>query len=153
MIKENKTDVVTLAEATNLDIPAVLNHLKVCGDEWKDIQISATNDIRVLAKKEMQIIPFKEEKHYSIYKVKKKEKLESLLVVVHLLSKKIKSDEAQYNRAYNISRELNKYEQELFCETERRTIVVGDFNMQPYEAGICSGYGLMQPCRLFMRLK
>ncbi len=141
LIKENKTDVVTLAEATNLNISAVLNYLKVNGDEWKDIQISSTNDIRVLAKKEIQIIPFKEEHHYAIYKVKKKEQLNSLLIVVHLLSKMNKSDEAQYNRAYNISRELNKYEQELFGEKERRTIVVGDFNMQPYESGICSGYG------------
>ena len=39
-----------------------------------------------------------------------------------------KSNEVQYNRAYNIARELNKYELELFGGNERRTIVVGDFN-------------------------
>lgn len=141
LIQENKTDVVTLAEATNLDISALLNHFKLNGEDWKDIQFSSTNDIRVLAKKEVNIIPFKEEKHYSIYKIKKNEYVDCLLIVVHLLSKMNKSNEVQYNRAYNIARELNKYEQELFGGNERRTIVVGDFNMQPYESGICSGYG------------
>lgn len=141
LIKENETDVVTLAEAVNLDISILLNYLKLNGDEWKDIQISSTNDIRVLAKKEINIIPFKEESHYSIYKIKKNEDVNCLLVVVHLISKMNKSNEAQYNRAYNISRELCKYEQEFFGESERRTIIVGDFNMQPYESGVCSGYG------------
>ena len=72
---------------------------------------------------------------------KKYDKVDCLLVVVHLLSKKTKSNEAQYNRANDIARELNKYEQEFFENNEKRTIIVGDFNMQPYEAGICSGYG------------
>lgn len=52
-----------------------------------------------------------------------------------------KSNEAQYNRTNDVARELNKYEEEIFKEGEKRTIIVGDFNMQPYEAGICSGYG------------
>ena len=72
---------------------------------------------------------------------KKYDKVDCLLVVVHLLSKKTKSNEAQYNRANDIARELNKYEQEFFENNKKRTIIVGDFNMQPYEAGICSGYG------------
>ena len=134
-------DIVSLAEAENLDITAILNHLKLSGNEWNDIQISPQNDIRVLAKKNIRIIPYKEESHYSIYKIKKYDKVDCLLVVVHLLSKKTKSNEAQYNRANDIARELNKYEQEIFEKSEKRTIIVGDFNMQPYEAGICSSYG------------
>lgn len=141
MIKENQLDIVSLAEAENLDITAILNHLKLSGNEWNDIQISPQNDIGVLAKKEIKIIPYKEDGHYSIYKIKKYDKVDCLLVVVHLLSKKTKSNEAQYNRANDIARELNKYEQEFFENNEKRTIIVGDFNMQPYEAGICSGYG------------
>ena len=141
MIKENQLDIVSLAEAENLDITAILNHLKLSGNEWNDIQISPQNDIRVLAKKEIKIIPYKEDGHYSIYKIKKYDKVDCLLVVVHLLSKKTKSNEAQYNSANDIARELNKYEQEFFENNEKRTIIVGDFNMQPYEAGICSGYG------------
>lgn len=108
---------------------------------WNDIRISTQNDIRVLARNGIDIIPFKEENHYSIYKIKKNSRVDCLLVVVHLLSKKSKSNEAQYNRANHIARELNKYEQEIFKSMEKRTIIVGDFNMQPYEAGICSGYG------------
>lgn len=153
LIKENKTDIVTLAETTNLDISTLLNHLKLNGEEWKDIQISSTNDIRVLAKKEIDIIPFKEESHYSIYKIKKNEDVDCLLVVVHLISKMHKSNEAQYNRAYNIARELCKYEQEFFGRNERRTIIVGDFNMQPYEAGVCSGYGFNATMSAFQASK
>ena len=44
--------------------------------EWNDIQISPQNDIRVLAKKEIKIIPYKEDGHYSIYKIKKYDKVD-----------------------------------------------------------------------------
>ncbi|MCI5583498.1 MAG: hypothetical protein MR357_07275 [Anaeroplasma sp.] len=130
-----------MAETKNLDITAILNYLKMGGSEWNDIQISSKNDIRVLAKKEVDIIPYKEESHYSIYKIKKNGNVDCLFVVVHLLGKLNKSGEAQYNRAGNIARELSKYEQEIFGNNERRTIIVGDFNMQPYESGVCGGYG------------
>ncbi len=153
LIKENQLDIVSLAEAENLDITAILNNLKLSGNEWNNIQISPQNDIRVLAKKEIKIIPYKEDGHYSIYKIKKYDKVDCLLVVVHLLSKMTKSNEAQYNRANDIARELNKYEQEIFQNTEKQTIIVGDFNMPPYEAGICSGYGSMQQCQLVMQLR
>ena len=129
LIKENQLDIVSLAEAENLDITAILNNLKLSGNEWNNIQISPQNDIRVLAKKEIKIIPYKEDGHYSIYKIKKYDKVDCLLVVVHLLSKMTKSNEAQYNRASDIARELNKYEQEIFQNNEKQTIIVGDFNI------------------------
>ena len=141
LILEYHTDIVALAEAKKIDITSLINSLKINGKEWNDIRISTQNDIRVLARNGIDIIPFKEENHYSIYKIKKNSRVDCLLVVVHLLSKKSKSNEAQYNRANHIARELNKYEQEIFKSMEKRTIIVGDFNMQPYEAGICSGYG------------
>lgn len=141
LVLENQTDIVTLAEAKKLDIVSLINHLKTNGDEWYDIQISTKNDIRVIAKKGIDLIPVKEESHYSIYKIKKNNIIDCLLVVVHLLSKMSKSNEVQNNRANDVARELSKYEQEIFGIGEKRTIIVGDFNMQPYEAGICSGYG------------
>lgn len=140
LIIENKADIVSLAEAENLDINATLTHLSTEGYEFKDVQICTQNDIRVLAKKEINIIPFKEEQHYSIYKIKNNE-VDGLLIVVHLISKMNKSDEAQYNRACNIAKELGKCENDIFRENDKKTIIVGDFNMQPYEPGMCSGYG------------
>jgi exonuclease III len=141
LIIENQLEVVALAEANSLDTMSLVNHLKLHGYEWKDVQISTKNDIRLLAQKEIDINPFKEEGHYSIYKIRKNGEVDCLFVVVHLLSKTRKSNEAQYNRANDVARELNKYEEEIFENDEKRTIVVGDFNMQPYEAGVCSGYG------------
>ena len=76
LIKENQLDIVSLAEAENLDITAILNNLKLSGNEWNNIQISPQNDIRVLAKKEIKIIPYKEDGHYSIYKIKKYDKVD-----------------------------------------------------------------------------
>ena len=116
LILENQTDIVALAEAKKIDITSLINSLKINGKEWNDIRISTQNDIRVLARNGIDIIPFKEENHYSIYKIKKNSRVDCLLVVVHLLSKKSKSNEAQYNRANHIARELNKYEQEIFIE-------------------------------------
>lgn len=71
LLTENQIDVVSLAEAQKLDIVSLLNHLKINGEEWRDVQISTKNDIRVLVKNGVDIIPFKEESHYSIYKIKK----------------------------------------------------------------------------------
>ena len=124
LILENQTDIVALAEAKKIDITSLINSLKTNGKEWNDIRISTQNDIRVLARNGIDIIPFKEENHYSIYKIKKNSRVDCLLVVVHLLSKKSKSNEAQYNRANHIARELNKYEQEIFKSMEKRTIIV-----------------------------
>lgn len=141
LIVENCPDVVAMVETRNLDIPTLLNKLRTDMMEWNAIEVSPKSDIRVLAKKEIDIVPFKEESHYSIYKIKKNDEIAILLVVVHLLSKMNKSDEGQLFCTSNVSRELVKYEQELFGTSDFKTIIVGDFNMQPYEPAMCGPMG------------
>ena len=141
LIVENCPDVVAMVETRNLDIPTLLNKLRTDMMEWNAIEVSPKSDIRVLSKKEIDIVPFKEESHYSIYKIKKNDEIAILLVVVHLLSKMNKSDEGQLFCTSNVSRELVKYEQELFGTSDFKTIIVGDFNMQPYEPAMCGPMG------------
>ena len=66
LILENQTDIVALAEAKKIDITSLINSLKINGKEWNDIRISTQNDIRVLARNGIDIIPFKEENHLSL---------------------------------------------------------------------------------------
>lgn len=141
LINECKADIFAMVEAEKLDVEALLGLLDQNGMKWNDIQISSSNDIRLLAREEVEIIPHKEESHYSIYKIKENGELDILLIVVHLLSKFSKSADGQLFAVNNISRELFKYEQELFCGKEFKTIIVGDFNMQPYESGVCGPMG------------
>lgn len=61
-----------------------------------------------------------------------------LLGVVHLVSKADFSDEEQGELAGTISADLNRVEDEL---QSRRTILVGDFNMNPFDKGIISARG------------
>lgn len=123
LIVENCPDVVAMVETRNLDIPTLLNKLRTDMMEWNAIEVSPKSDIRVLAKKEIDIVPFKEESHYSIYKIKKNDEIAILLVVVHLLSKMNKSDEGQLFCTSNVSRELVKYEQELFGTSDFKTLL------------------------------
>ena len=63
----------------------LINSLKTNGKEWNDIRISTQNDIRVLARNGIDIIPFKEENHYSIYKIKKNSSFLLYTSLKHLL--------------------------------------------------------------------
>ena len=48
LIKENQLDIVSLAEAENLDITAILNNLKLSGNEWNNIQISPRTNLNIV---------------------------------------------------------------------------------------------------------
>lgn len=61
--------------------------------------------------------------------------IEMLLVAVHLPSKLHDSDQDQAFIAVRIAEEIERREQE---QGHTRTIVVGDFNMNPFEAGLVS---------------
>ena len=61
-----------------------------------------------------------------------------LLGVVHLVGKADFSDEEQAELAVDVSAEINRVEDETQI---RRTILVGDFNMNPFDKGMISALG------------
>jgi hypothetical protein len=66
-------------------------------------------------------------------------RVDILVAVVHLPSKLYYSDEEQQFIATEIVRDINDYERRF---PNARTIIVGDFNMNPFEQGIVSAMGL-----------
>ena len=140
VILENNIDIVALAESENLDIRSLINELKLQGQNWKLIEICPISDIRLLAKQTLRISVHQEEKRFSAYKVLDGEEM-YLLNVVHLSSAMHLEEEARNARAISISQVLRKVEESVFVNSEYKSIIVGDFNLQPYSQGISGVYG------------
>ncbi|TQI66187.1 hypothetical protein LY85_0846 [Clostridium sp. KNHs216] len=129
-----------LAECSHLDIQGLINQLKSSGHNWKLIEICPIGDIRLLAKQSVSISVVKEEKHYSCYKLIDKG-VTHMLFTVHLISGMYKNEDARSQRACNTSVVLQKIEQDVFAGQELKSIIVGDFNLQPYSQGIAGAFG------------
>jgi hypothetical protein len=74
----------------------------------------------------------------SIRKIIHPSGIEILLVAVHIKSKLRSNEEEQAALSTRINKEINKYEQQ---QGHTRTIVIGDFNMNPFETGMVSADG------------
>ena len=136
IIVENELDIVAMVECENLDVQALLNELHKQNYDMQLIQFSPENsDIKLLAKFGVKVIPKEEKKRFSTYKFWQNDDL-ILLTVLHLESALHKEESARNNKAARISRQIEKIEDEVYGETERKGIVIGDFNLQPYSDGI-----------------
>lgn len=137
---ENKIDIVAFAEAENLDIISLVNTLHLHEYQWKAVEVCPGSDIRLLAKKEVHISAHKEEKRFSSYKLYL-DKTMYLLHVVHLHSPTNLEESARYDKVLNVRRVLGKIEDDLYRNEEYKSIIVGDFNLQPYSRGVSGIYG------------
>lgn len=137
---ENNIDVVALVEVGQLEIKNLLDSLKLQGCQWKTVEVCPKEDIRLLAKKEVSISVHQEENRYSSYKIFIGEEI-YLLHVVHLPSPTKLEESARYDKALTISRLLRKIEKNLYGNDEYKSMIVGDFNLQPYSRGVAGVYG------------
>lgn len=140
IVLENEIDIVALVEMENLDIQGVISALKRQNQEWKVLEICPEANIRVLAKRHIHISVYTEDKRYTSYKISEGKEI-YLFNVVHLSSSLHLEESARDQRAIFISQRLRKIEDEIFAESEFKSIVVGDFNLQPYSLGISSALG------------
>lgn len=140
LIMENNVDILALVESENLDCQVLLNSLYGKGEEWKLVEIAPLGDMKVFSKKSIAIKPYKEEKRYAIYQIHENEK-KYLLTVVHLSSAMHLEENARNKKAEIISNSLKKIEADFYYKEEFKSIIVGDFNLQPYSEGIIGVYG------------
>lgn len=140
LIFENDIDVVALVEMKKLDVDALIYQLKIKSQNWVKISICPSTDIIVLCKNRVNINVFVEEKNYCTYKIKNDDDL-YLLNVVHLKSSMYCEESARDQRAINISNILRRREEDFFKDSEYKSVIVGDFNLQPYSNGILSAHG------------
>lgn len=140
MITENKIDICAFAECDTLDTKSLINQLKILGEDWKLIEIFPIGNHKLISKQLINISVIKEEKHFSSYKIIDKG-VTVLLNVVHLISAMQKDEKARNRRADNVSDLIRKIEETVFRADEFKSIVVGDFNLQPYSQGIAGVFG------------
>lgn len=83
--------------------------------------------------------PLYEEERISIRRLRLPARTEMLLVLVHLRSKLHRAEGSQIFEASRLARLIERQEER---EKHSRTLVVGDFNMNPFEPGIVAAGGL-----------
>lgn len=136
VIIENEIDIIAMAECENLDVQTLLNELHRQDYDMKLVEICPESpDIKLLAKNEVRIISKEEKKRFSTYKVWQNDDL-ILLTVLHLDSALYKEESARNAKAARICQQIEKIENEVYGKGERKGIVIGDFNLQPYSYGI-----------------
>ncbi|AOR24141.1 hypothetical protein [Clostridium taeniosporum] len=134
---ENKIDVLILSENKNIDIDYLRRKLKENNLFFKVEKIVPHSRILLLHNTKGQINVIKESKYYSTFNLKDKDE-RFLIFALHLPSKyaQERSDLNMYTS--QILREFEQLEEERKTE---KSIVVGDFNMNPFDDGMVSALG------------
>jgi hypothetical protein len=131
-------DVLVLAENKLRDVDILMNLNK--GDGRTFISpFNPSDRISFFTRYPERFLELVHDDHWgSIRKLTHPIGIEVLLVAVHIRSKLHHSDQDQAFIAVRIAEEIHKRELE---QGHTRTVVIGDFNMNPFEAGLVSADG------------
>lgn len=140
VVIENAIDILATTETESLDTDTLVSEISRKGVKWKLVELVPSSNIKLFAKDTVNIVPIKEEKHFSCYKINEN-KQAYLLFVVHLSSAMFKDERARSSRAMRLSDYFQKIEEETFKNEEYKSIILGDFNLQPFSEGIASAHG------------
>lgn len=147
IVLENHIDIIMAVEAENLDVQYFTAQLKKYDIFFEKKQIlKRQNGIILLANTDYAISVYKEEKHFTAYKIHEKDK-NRLLIVVHFTSSVHYSETARNQRAGELSKTIEKLEEMCNLEAEKEgvqpymTMIAGDFNLHPFSAGIIGAHG------------
>lgn len=138
LVREFNIDILMLAENT-LGVAAVLTELNT--PEAADFHYNRglCERIDIFSKfTHAQITPLLESKHITIRHLKPPMTCDLLLVVVHLSSKLHQSSESQAFEITEIARDIIRMEDKI---SHKRTVLVGDLNMNPFETGLVTASG------------
>ncbi|NBH26502.1 hypothetical protein D3Z60_11935 [Lachnospiraceae bacterium] len=123
MIYQYEADIVVLAESENLSSNKLVNQMHSKAQEWNEIVIKAKGNIKVFAKKQFNILPHKEEKHFSSYKIYIGDKI-LLMNTVHFPSAMYSDEIARGYFAERISQQFEKIEETIYDKKERSSLVL-----------------------------
>lgn len=138
MCFENDIDILILAEHENLDKTILISRFSDLDLNYKFEIYDIKSKVLVIRKSNVKCSVIKDGFRYSAYKIELKNRIELLLFAVHLpsllnktdseismLSTKLKTNFESIEKDYNINKSL----------------VVGDFNMNPFCIGMVNSYG------------
>ena len=138
LIAEHQVDVVVLTESS-LSSLALLEGLKTDASSALILPFSLAEDPQILARYPAESFhPVRDEPGLSIQRCRPPHGLEILLVLAHLRSKRHLSDDEQSHLAMRCARYIEEAEDRV---GHRRTIVLGDLNMNPFEPGMIGSEG------------
>ena len=130
---ESRADITIIAEAGD----EVDELVRAMSTERRPARIVPAPDGQRLAVfcncPEIQLEPLRECKYYSIQAMSAPDWEETLLAAVHLPSKLYMSEASQGFQAVELARDIEAVED---MQGHRRTVVIGDFNMNPFEDGM-----------------
>jgi hypothetical protein len=139
LAKEHSVDVLILAESKLSDAD-LLEQLNTSSDELYNLPLSTCESIRVFTRFPVQfIVPTVEDARYSFRRLSLPSRDQIILGVAHLPSKLYWSDDSQALECSHLSRVIAEQEAVV---NHRRTLLVGDFNMNPFEKGMVGAAGL-----------
>lgn len=134
LAREADAEVVILAEAAGLDVAAVLRRFDLPNTYFEASRSSG--NLRILTRVETSVVrslPTASGSRWRMDRLLFREREDLLLVSVHLRSKLWADSAEQYALARRLGREILNHEAKL---GHRRTLIIGDFNMNPEEDGM-----------------
>ena len=134
---ENSINILILTEHQNIDTNYLIRKLKENNLFFKVEKIDPHSRILLLHNTKGQLNIIRESKYYSTFNIRDKEE-QYLIFALHLPSKyaQERSDLNMYTS--QILREFEQIEEERKTE---KSLVVGDFNMNPFDDGMVSALG------------
>lgn len=151
MKRTNRLDIVSrLVRDFNIDVLMLAENALSVADVLCELNTPETADfhynsglcerIDIFSKfTQAQIKPQFESQHITIRHLKPRTTNDLLLVVVHLFSKLHQTNESQTFEMIEIARDIIRMENKI---GHKRTIRVGDLNMNPFETGLVTANGL-----------
>jgi endonuclease/exonuclease/phosphatase family metal-dependent hydrolase len=144
-IREAELDILCLAECEENTLENTLlkiNRLFAPNDAFSLIP-HEKSQVRILSRLEEGIFSDKgthyDSERWSAHHVRISDQVYFNLMVVHFPSKLHWSNESQAMECVNLAHDIRKVEDKTDC---KKTVVIGDFNMDPFEPGMVSANGL-----------
>lgn len=137
MCKEHKINILILSEVNKIDTETIVSNLRMIDYNFNVEIPMPSNRTLLFHNTGKSLSKFHDGTFYSLFKIKHKESL-MLLASLHLPSMLYNSENEIGAQASQIRREIEIYEKKL---NTNRTIVVGDFNLNPFSELMVSAYG------------
>lgn len=138
LAEEQRADVVVLAES-EIDPGTVLRELNTARRGGFDYPLGFGKQVAIFTRFPREFLsPVADSDHMSIRRLALPERPEILVVALHLPSKLRQRDVSQAAACHDWARRIASAEDRL---GHRRTVVLGDFNMNPFEPGLVMANG------------
>ncbi len=139
LARRHEIDVIMLAEC-EIAAPDLLMELNKVGSEYHYVPQIGCSKIRLFTRFPGDFVPaVYEEERLTVRHLQLPGSTDILLAAIHFPSKLYWSAESQ---AFECARLANSLRQVEGSVGHSRTVLVGDLNMNPFEAGIVGAYGL-----------